>query len=262
MKFFVMADIHSFYDEMIVALDLKGFDKDNPDHILVVCGDLFDRGPAAVKVFEYVRELANQNRLIYVRGNHEDLLFECVDDLVFRGRIDSHHFSNGTLDTIAQFSGVTKYDIYAGVVPTTQLLENISPVLGFIRQNSVNYAIIGNYVCTHGWIPPEVESKDFLEIGDANSNNPDHEAAWQTARWLNGMSWWKDGHRLDGYTIICGHWQTSWGHKHIHQDREEFPQKNQEDWQKSFEPFVDDGIIALDACTVYSGFCNCYVIER
>jgi hypothetical protein len=39
MKYFVIADPHGFYDEMIKALDEAGFDKDNEDHWLVSCGD-------------------------------------------------------------------------------------------------------------------------------------------------------------------------------------------------------------------------------
>ena len=38
--------------------------------------------------------------------------------------------------------------------------------------------------------------------------------------------------------------------------------KNKKDWKKSFEPFVDDGIIAIDACTAYTGLCNVIVIEE
>ena len=41
---FVVADVHSFYDEMIAALDGAGFDPANPDHIFVCLGDLLDRG--------------------------------------------------------------------------------------------------------------------------------------------------------------------------------------------------------------------------
>ena len=44
-KFFVVADVHSFYDEMKQELDTAGFDINNPDHILVSCGDVLDRGP-------------------------------------------------------------------------------------------------------------------------------------------------------------------------------------------------------------------------
>ena len=31
MKFFVLSDIHSFYDEMISALNEAGYDRDNKD---------------------------------------------------------------------------------------------------------------------------------------------------------------------------------------------------------------------------------------
>ena len=43
-KYFITSDVHSFYDELKMALSKKGFQDDNPDHILVVphgilCGE-------------------------------------------------------------------------------------------------------------------------------------------------------------------------------------------------------------------------------
>ena len=32
-EYFVLSDIHSFYNEMITALDKKGFDINNKDHM-------------------------------------------------------------------------------------------------------------------------------------------------------------------------------------------------------------------------------------
>jgi predicted MPP superfamily phosphohydrolase len=96
-KYFVTSDIHSFMDELMVALDKKGFDKDNKDHILCICGDLLDRGDKTVELFEFIKGLQEQDRLIYVRGNHEDLLFDCMAE-IYRGEVPgSHHFSNGTI---------------------------------------------------------------------------------------------------------------------------------------------------------------------
>ena len=43
-KFFVVSDIHGFYDIFIDALDKAGFDKNNEEHYLICCGDYFDRG--------------------------------------------------------------------------------------------------------------------------------------------------------------------------------------------------------------------------
>ena len=251
MKLFVMSDIHSFYDPMMAALEKNGFDIDNEDHHIVVCGDLFDRGPDAVKVFEFMKDIADRGRLFYVCGNHEELFYDCLNEILAKKWPGSHHVSNGTLDTIMQFTGIGKYDLCGGFYDRTKLTEAIQPVIDFFADNCVDFIEIGNYVFVHGWIPigPRGEVEGW-EDGD-----------WETARWLNGMAAWHKGARLSGKTIVCGHYHSSWGHSHLHQDRKEFPQKNRVDWENSFVPFVDEGIIALDACTAYSGFVNCVVLD-
>lgn len=255
-KYFVMSDIHSFYNEMITALKLKGFDDKNPNHILVVCGDLFDRGPDANKVFDFVKLLNGLDRLIYVYGNHEELLFNCVDEILKYGRVSHHHISNGTFDTIIQFTGMNKYDVYGNMFDRREFVRKIYPLLDFIIDNTCDVAEIDDHIFVHGWIPCDPVS------GKVPDNWDTKDADWDAARWYNGMSAWSKGAKLPGKTIVCGHWHASWGHSHLHLDRKEFPQKNREDWQKSFEIFKDEGIVAIDACTAYSGFCNCYVIER
>lgn len=57
-------------------------------------------------------------------------------------------------------------------------------------------------------------------------------------------------------TIVCGHWNCSWGWSHILQKRKEFPNNSRKEWEKSFEPYIEQGIIAFDACTDYSGIIN------
>ena len=74
-KYFAISDMHSFYEPMIKALSDKGFDIDNPDHFVIVCGDAFDRGDDTVKVFEFLKDLKAKDRLVYIMGNHEDLLY-------------------------------------------------------------------------------------------------------------------------------------------------------------------------------------------
>lgn len=255
-KYFVMSDIHSFYNEMIAALNLKGFDEDNPDHILVVCGDLFDRGPDAVKVFNFATRMAADARLIYIYGNHEELLQDCVKQIRNKRIISNHHITNGTFDTVVQITGMNKYDLYGGLFDNNEFKKKIMSLLEFIADYSVDVAEINDHVFVHGWIPCDPVSGKVPE----NWNTED--ANWDAARWYNGMSAWSKGAKLPGKTIVCGHWHASWGHSHLHLDRKEFPQKNSQDWQKSFEIFKDEGIVAIDACTAYSGFCNCYVIER
>lgn len=253
MKLFVMSDIHSFYDEMITALDLKGFDEDDPNHILVICGDLFDRGPDAKKVLAYAKKMAAADRLIYITGNHEELLFDCIKDIK-HGGVSAHHISNGTLDTICQMTGMGKYDLYGGFYDRDKFDEAIAELTDFIADNAVDYAEIGEYIFVHGWIPCDPISGHVAEDW--------RDGDWEQARWYNGMSAWNRGAVVKGGTIVCGHYHTSWGHSNLRREYKEFPQKNRKDWQKSFEPFIDEGIIAIDACTAYSGFCNCLVIEQ
>ena len=107
----------------------------------------------------------------------------------------------------------------------------------------VDYAIVANHVFVHGWIPC------FDEVGI--SYDPNWEIGdWDSARWLNGMAAWAKGVKIPDKTIYCGHWHTSYGHQNIHEESEE-----------RFDPFLDEGIVALDACCAYSGTLNVYKIE-
>lgn len=267
-KIFVTSDTHSFYDEMMEALKKQGFDIKNKSHYLAICGDLFDRGPKSKEILQFVQFLGD--RFIYIRGNHEDLLMNCVRDIAAGKTIGSHHFSNGTVKTIEQLCGLKENELWypRRSDSLNQLVyEKMKPIMEWINTKSVDYAEIGDYILVHGWIPVVGDSLDFM----GNWKNPKAvpmerwrdcgAIAWEEARWENGMEMWKKGVKIPDKTIICGHFHSSWGHSHLHQDRKEFPDKNRRDWQKSFVPFVDDGIIAIDSCCAYSGFLNCITLE-
>ena len=251
-KYFIVSDVHGFFDELMVALNNKGFDVNNHEHKLVVCGDLFDRGSKAVELLEFVRGLGD--RFIYVRGNHEDLLFECYQELMHDCFPGYHHKSNGTIDTLTQFTGLTASQLYCYTDERNKIFdEKLKPILDWINSKSVNYFEFGDYVCVHGWLPVDDDIDEFRKADNKS---------WERARWSNGMAVWKyNQFRPRGKTVICGHWHCSWGWSYIRQQRKEFPAKNRKDWLQSFEPFIDDGIVAIDACTAYSGIVNCIVVE-
>ncbi len=251
-KYFIVSDVHSFFDELMVALNDAGFEMSNPAHHLIVCGDLFDRGDKTVELFEFIKELQTQGRLSYIKGNHEDLLFDCIEEIRRGYTPGYHHRSNGTIKTICQFCDQNEWIIYD---PTwrDKICETMQPVLDFINAHCVDYAEIGDYIFVHGYIPCWSHLDDFREADESD---------WHEARWLNGMDMWRNSkNRVEGKTIVVGHWHCSWGWSHIRQECKEWPQKNRMDWQKSFEPFIDDGIIAIDACTAYSGIINCITLE-
>ena len=240
-KLFVVADVHSFYEEMIKALSEQGFDLDNPDHIFVSLGDLFDRGPAPLECLDFVNSFPAERKIL-IRGNHEDLLEECLT----REAFFAHDIHNGTMDTVRMLAGQDGYELYqkdihaffASVRENQHLVEYLSSLR--------DYAEIGDYIFVHGWIPSrkKVPGRDW-HVGD-----------WKRARWYNGMEKWKVGARLADKTILCGHWHTSWGHSILEKHGTEFGDK------ADFSPFIAPGIIALDACTVCSHQVNCFVITN
>lgn len=232
-KFFVVSDIHSFYEEFREALNAAGFDRDNKDHWLVTCGDHFDRGRQSAEVMRY---LFNLPRKILVRGNHELLLAECLE----RGYPLYHDVSNGTAQTVMDLAGI---DVDEFDIACTRIYPRVKK---FVDQ-TVNYFETKNYIFVHGWIP----LKDF-------QFNPDwreaHQSEWDKAMWKNGMEMAMRGFIEPGKTIVCGHFHTSWGHHR---------KDGSPEWGNgaNFEPYHSDGIIAIDACTAHSKKCNVIVLE-
>ncbi|MBR2024370.1 MAG: metallophosphoesterase, partial [Clostridia bacterium] len=88
-KLFVASDIHGHYTELMEALNKAGFDKDNPSHYFVSCGDLFDRGTENPLVYDFVKGLKHK---FLIKGNHEELLYKALE----RGYINRVDAMNGT----------------------------------------------------------------------------------------------------------------------------------------------------------------------
>jgi serine/threonine protein phosphatase 1 len=252
MKYFCVTDVHGFYKILRDSLDKAGFDPNNKEHVLVSCGDLLDRGPQPRECLEYVMSLP---RKILICGNHEDLM----EQAVARGFFLYHDHSNGTVDTAMNLTGEGKPEL------ATLGMRDVAVYNEYIHE-LVNYHETDNYVFVHGWIPCYVTQKDNKNHfspyeGDwRNASIKD----WQAARWYNGMEAWHDGVKVNGKIILCGHWHSSWGNSLYHNDGMEFPNyrsTNPEHRRANFGPFIDDGIIAFDACTAYSHRINVITLE-
>ena len=238
-KYFVVADIHSYYNKLTEALDSQGFDINNPDHIFVSLGDLLDRGDNPLPCLQFVNAIPEQRKIL-VRGNHEDLLEQCF----FREKFRWQDISNGTVTTVRLLAGCTKSEFSQNYRRYIAQVRNLE-ALGVYYDSLVDYAQVGDYVFVHGWIPTARHSpgRDWRR-GD-----------WAQARWYNGMQQWQHGVRLKGKTIVCGHWHTSWGHARLQKQGTEFGP------DADFSPFVAPGILAIDACTAFSGRVNCVVLK-
>lgn len=250
--YFVSSDIHSFYDEWMEALSKHGFEKNNITHKLIICGDLFDRGNQSVECFKFVQQMARQGRLIYIRGNHEDLLEECISTIRRRQVIASYHKTNGTLKTIAHFVGCTEYDLLCYSFDWKTFNKAVDPLLSFINKHCVDFYEWNSMLFVHGGLPVIKDDLGISQKVDTDLLNAD----WAEARWINGIQQWAEAFTIEDKIVVCGHWHTSWAWAHI--------DGNYSEWgpNSKFDIFQLDGLIAIDGCTAYSGKVNCLVFKE
>ena len=241
MKIFVVSDLHSFFNETQEALNVAGFNPEDKNHLLVVCGDAFDRGPDSVKMLEWLLSL---ERLVYVKGNHDILM----QDMLKRGYSLWHDKHNGTQKSFYHLA-----DKYASDISNyTDVYKKVKEVLQPLYDKMVNYFETKNYVFCHGFLPT-VDTVDGVKIN--RQWRRASQKSWEDAMWKNGMGMVDYGLYLKNKTIIVGHWHASWGHS-------QFEGKPEWDEGADFSPFYyEDKLIRIDACTAHTGKVNVLVLE-
>ena len=215
--YFAAGDIHSFFTEWMIALTTAGFDIDNPKHKIIICGDLLDRGSQSVECLNFVKSMLEQDRCVYVRGNHEDLMYDCVKSIKRGMSMGSHHKSNGTLSTVAQIMNCSEYDLLCYVFDNTHFDTTTDELLEFIDNNTVDYFELGDTVFVHGYVPTTCDENRVMIVHDNW-----RDGGWREARWENGMELFKFGIAPKNKTIVCGHWHTSYGHSNIAKEGSEW----------------------------------------
>jgi serine/threonine protein phosphatase 1 len=261
MRYYVVADPHGYYSIMQASLREAGYFEDEQPHKLVVCGDILDRGEEAAALVRFLLEQKAEDRLIYILGNHEDLFVQCLQEMSHGGIFEiasgmSHHYHNGTWDTMLQLSEMTERE---ALEQPNEVIRRIlrSPFYRELLPFGTDYYETQNYVFCHGWIPTAMTGyRPYVSYRYMENWRDVPVEDWKKARWLNGMELaCKKRIRVPGKTVVCGHWHTSYGHAII--------DKSCSEWEEDadFTPFRHEGILALDGCTAHSGIVNCVVIE-
>ncbi len=243
---FVVSDIHGFYNELLVGLGKAGYDKNDDNHILVVAGDVFDRGPGAIEVYEYLKSIP-QDRLVLLKGNHEDLYLE----LLGKDYPEGYDFSNETVDTFCQIAGM-EYAPGKERIRTSLYLERLrkspretkkafgerivsepayalwheireavaaSEVTAWLRSPAwKDYFEVGDLIVTHSFLPLSESDGGHLRLVP-NWRAEATPKQWAEARW--GCPW--RNYQLGlfreesdaGKTLVCGHWHTADFFEHL-----------------------------------------------
>ncbi len=246
MKYFVFSDVHGCYTRLCEELEKKGFDENNPKHMLISLGDNFDRGKENYQMFLFLKRMKEKNKIILIRGNHEDIFMRMMTS----GKATTTDYSNGTYNTIEELAmtyfGKRGYGMFMSDFASVYYKFKEKGIFDLI-DDMLDFYETKNYVFTHGFIPINNE--------DGYKYNP----LWRTvnknefylARWLNGIE----------MSIIENIGEPSKkiviGHKCIKRAR-----ILKEEDESDLSIYEDNNIIALDAHTVISNHLNVFVFEE
>lgn len=248
-KLFCVSDLHSFFTPFKKALDAAGFDPKNENHWLIICGDIFDRGPESNEMFSYLMQL---ERKVFVKGNHDILL----DSLCARKFPYMHDMQNGTVTTINDLGDLK--DGYS----FDECCQRTWNKLARYRELRVNYFETHKYIFVHSWIPTVKKTERHpadkwrtLTTDKYMKNWRDAtDAEWEEAMWGNPFALAEQGLNKTGKTLVFGHWHCSTGWAKEEGYSEFGP-------DAEWNPYFGKDIIGIDRCTAHTGECNVLVLE-
>lgn len=279
MKYYVISDLHGFLKPFTNRLKELGYDKANPNHTLVVLGDVFDRGEDTWRIYNYLTALP-QDRLVLVKGNHEYLLIKALD----KKCPDHYDFTNGTVHTICRMAaegdntreadelyGQVKMgwdidscdgDFYELWRTTCEAAKKTDIYKWLVSEDWTDYFETMNYVMVHSFVPVTPifpRGYDALLTGIYNGYTyafePDKnwrnatKLAWSLACWGNPIVWQKAGMFTDKKVLVCGHYATGYIREHLGLDGDDF---------SIFEGY---GMVAIDGMVAATGVANVFVCE-
>ena len=290
-KYFIVSDIHSYLDELLSALSVTEFDLKNPNHILIINGDVFDRGHQTVALYKWLKEFS-QDRLILIHGNHDELLFDMLNSNNYP---EYWQFNNGTVKTICAMAlmndeqaddeeeflnnshkqGYGFYDYHYITPDGTSRWNQIkelaleSEIYKWMKSDIWhNYIELGDYIITHSFIPVKIKKKYQDQanaiIYYAHTELMKHMVDWRKAdqntwfqsMWGRPLMQFNDGlfnkEIAKNKTLVVGHYGT-------------YKMRNDEGLGQidgaDHTIFARPNFIAIDATTAASHMVNVLLID-
>jgi serine/threonine protein phosphatase 1 len=97
-RYYLIGDIHGHISKLKKIISLVRADFKNGDSFIFL-GDYIDRGPSSFEVIEYLIELSSKYRIVFLKGNHEDMFLRYIT----KGDNYSNYIRNGGGSTIKSY---------------------------------------------------------------------------------------------------------------------------------------------------------------
>jgi serine/threonine protein phosphatase 1 len=160
MRYYVVGDIHGrldLFEALIGAVEADDRERPEARTVMVLLGDLVDRGPDSAGVVARARRWADERRVILLAGNHEEMFLESFDDPVML----RHFLRHGGRQTILSYGvPVERYDA-ATFDELRELMGAAVPAddIRFLAQGR-DFHVAGDYLMVHAGIVPDVALED------------------------------------------------------------------------------------------------------
>lgn len=180
MGIYVMSDIHGEYGLFMQMLEKIEF-KD--DDMLIILGDVIDRGKDSIKILEYI---VNKDNIEFILGNHEQMFLDFVEAKDEQDKYFAYHLwmNNG---------GYTTLDEYDKLSNSKQ-----QELIEYMKKASL-FMIVNDYILVHSGI--NVVGLENLTIDEILTYQSVDDLVWSREDFYENKA-------IDGYTIIFGHTPT------------------------------------------------------
>lgn len=219
-KFFVVSDIHGMYREFKGLL--KNWDRNDT---LVILGDMIDRGSYSLEVIQYIMYLQKEFDVIVLRGNHDQMLLDLLDEPY---EFYDIYMQNGGYKTLLSFKDGNKTPGFFKSHPVIEVIKRFyKEEIDFLKRTHFYYEY-GKLLFTHA---------GFQSLYDSYKSSTE-----------NDFTWIRDHYKKEnktGLINIFGHTPTQF----INRD-------------KSNDIWFGNNYIGMDGAAAYGGQLNGLLISE
>lgn len=216
-RILAVSDIHGEHDKLLKLLEKTEF---NPDcDLLVVCGDLIDRGSQNLATIKTCCELRDKGAAVILKGNHEQFAQECIQDMLIERPSE-------TLQLWVCYNGGS--NTYDELVSLPQ--RELKTLLRFFTTLPL-YFTTGDYIFVHAG----ADARKTLK------QNDEEDMVWSDESFYHCPAY-------RGKTIVFGHTPTFWLTNPLNRQDKTY-RKSAKVW---FDPVHKDKI-GIDCGSVFGG---------
>jgi serine/threonine protein phosphatase 1 len=146
---FVIGDIHGEITKLRCLVENILKLNQNPEFIFI--GDYIDKGESAKKTIDFLIELKNKYKCIFLEGNHEYQWLNLTPD-------------NNIEEYLLKYGGNLTIDSFPGIESVFQMKNLLLNKYKDFFNEMVSYWENEKFVITHSGIPPNLHSKKIADI--------------------------------------------------------------------------------------------------